>query len=374
GFYPEAMNNSFAALRIAEEVGDKNEIARAYNIIGKVYSRQGNSPKAIENYEKSIAIMNDLGNKDGMARAYNNIAIAHVNLEEYDKALKNYTMAYELMEEIGDMNSQADINSNIAEMHIKMGDYPQALEKSFASLKVFDSIGSSRGKGYAYFNIGTSYVNLHQIQEGKKWLQKSLVANKEVSSKEYIEDTYDGLAKADSIAGDFSSSLENYKMYIVYRDSLINEQNTRELTRTQMQYEFDKKEAIAQAEREKKDIRQRSIRNAYFAGLTGFLIFSIVLFRQRNKTKKEKERAERSETAKQQFLANMSHEIRTPMNAIIGMTNLTLETPLNAKQQNYLSGVKKASENLLYIINEILDFSKVEAGKLELEQLDFSIR
>src|SRR5690606_35713642 len=89
---------------------------------------------------------------------------------------------------------------------------------------------------------------------------------------------------------------------------------------------------------------------------------------------KQKERAEHSETAKQQFLANMSHEIRTPMNAIIGMTNLALETPFNKKQENYLTGVKKASENLLHIINDILDFSKVEAGKLELEQLHFSIR
>lgn len=83
---------------------------------------------------------------------------------------------------------------------------------------------------------------------------------------------------------------------------------------------------------------------------------------------------ERTQKYKEQFLANMSHEIRTPMNAILGMTNLVLDTPLHEKQRNYLNGIQKASDNLLHIINDILDYSKVEAGKLELEQIDFSLR
>ena len=101
------------------------------------------------------------------------------------------------------------------------------------------------------------------------------------------------------------------------------------------------------------------------------LIFNLIDVTELVTARKE---AQSADKAKNEFLANISHEIRTPMNGILGMTELALNTQMTTEQKDYIEGIKASSETLMTIINDVLDFSKIESNKIELEVIPFNLR
>jgi len=108
-------------------------------------------------------------------------------------------------------------------------------------------------------------------------------------------------------------------------------------------------------------------------GVSGFMKDITEMVKSRQEMILARQKAEMAEILQEQFLANMSHEIRTPMNGIIGMTGLLMQTPLEQHQQEYVQMIKQSSDNLLVLINDVLDLSKIKAGKISIEKIPFSL-
>ncbi len=299
GNYPEALKNFFSSLKIFEEIGNKYGIANNYNNIGIIYMDQRNYPEALKNFFASLEIFEKIGNKGGIAMNFNNIGLIYMNEGNYPEALKNYFGALKIYEEIGNKYGIANNYNNIGIIYSNQGNYPEALKNLFASLKIFEEIGDKSGIANIYNNIGETYTKIGDAQKGKEWLQRGLSLSKETGAKDFTKEAYLYLTSADSALGNFKSALENYKLYTIYKDSLFNEENTKKLTQSSMQYEFDKKQladslqnAQLRALAGEKLERQKIFTGVGAAIAFLFLGFSVVIFRNNKKLSAEKRKSE----------------------------------------------------------------------------------
>ena len=187
--------------------------------------------------------------------------------------------------------------------------------------------------------------------------------------------------------GNYKKAFEAYQKFISIKDTLWKFRNVQEVTRLELESNFTNESLKNKLEYTEKLNTEKSNRNIFIAfAIMAFTLVIALFYRVRFMRKTqlaleeknllieaEKERAKTSEKAKQQFLANMSHEIRTPMNAIKGMTDILLRRNPQKAQIAYLDAIKKSSASLLIIINDILDISKIESDKIELERIPFSL-
>ena len=208
-----------------EDLGDKSGIASSYNNIGGAYEKQGNYPKALENFSDCLKISQDIGDKNIIATSYNNLGIVY--------------------------DAQADI---IVLDKKKERDslFNNALVNHFEALKIRMEIGDKSGTATSYLNIGAINIKLKKFAESKKYLNDALLLSIEIGYKEIIGESYNFLSILDNEEGNFKKAYEDYKMYIVYRDSLVNEENLKKTVQMQTRYEFEKEQIIKEHEEELK--------------------------------------------------------------------------------------------------------------------------
>ncbi len=285
GNYPEALKTFLICFKIREETGDKKGIADCYSKIGMIYMLLGNYSESLKNHFAGLKIRTEINDKEDIANSINNIGNVYSNQANYAEALKYYLTFLKLSEEIGDKQGVAYAYSNIGEVNIVQKNYEEALKNNLASLKIAEELGEKYIIAGNYISIGILNIKLHKFEEAKKYLYDGLSLSKEMGNKDDIKRSYSGLSALDSVQGNFKEAYDDYKFYIIYRDSLINEEATKKTIQTQMNYEFEKKESLSKAESKK----QKLIIVFIGLGLLIVLVFAGFIFRSlriRNKQNK----------------------------------------------------------------------------------------
>lgn len=320
--------------KLVEQLQSKRSLGAYYINAGTYLLKIEDLDRAIEYTLKGIELCEEAGVKAFVGNGHSNVASFYAAQQKYELALEHYQKSFTIREEIGDRSITHLVG--LANIQNRQENYAQAVPYGVKALEIAEQTGA-----------------IYQIQEAAGVLYTS----------------YEGI-------GQYEKALALHKQFVSMRDSAKTEENQRASLQQEYEYEYDKQKALDDQAFEQAKTRQQYISGGIGLGLLVVALLALLLFQRLRSTRREKllievakDKAEQSERFKERFLANMSHEIRTPMHAISGMVNILKRNQHSEQQTPFLDAMGTSARNLLVILNDVLDLSKIEAGKLHIEQI-----
>ncbi len=388
GKYQEALNYFLKDLDFALHRRDAAAIGNAYNDLGCIYLYQFMPTNALRYLRLALQYAERTKDTRLAAHIYNNIGLSFNDTigvilhykENLDSSLLYFRKAVALYSETDEHYTRARVLGNMGDIFERQHLLDSALSYDRQAIYMHESVGiASTYMAAAYAQLGNLFLRIRHTDSAFHYLLLARDIDQRIGARRGLYYHYIDLSRAYAQSGDYKQAYEYLGLGASLHDSLYNVDKSRVFSEMETKYQTSKKEKEIAAQDQ--EIRQQRVVNYAVMGIAGVLcLVALIIYRNdRHKQRvnrelaKAKERAEASELLEKQFLANMSHEIRTPMNAVLGMTTLLLETTLTTKQRDYLEAIAASADNLLIIINDILDLSKLQAGKMELERIPFRL-
>ena len=329
GNIPEAAKIRYDYLKVIEHSGDKNAIVHATTQLALNYKDLGNNQEAMKYFKQGLQPAKEAGDKVEESFFHSNIADLYIASGNFTEAMNHYTAALQLAYQFKDVPVLADIHHGMGNLYQAQGNCTKALNYYLLAAGEFKSIANRKGLANLYAEMGIAYTRLKQYGLAKQSFTDAKALYDDMDSKIPMDIYYSGTALLDSATGNWKNAYQHYKQYIIARDSSFNKETLKKLVTSQMQYESDKKEAAIKAEQEKKDIVtleeikwQRNIRNAAFAVLALVLLFSGVVYRQRNKIAGEKKRSDLLLMDKELLLKEIHHRVKNNLEIVSSLLAL----------------------------------------------------
>ncbi len=370
------------SVKAKEQVGNQKDIASAYANIGNVFSDEKASGKAIEYLEKALKIRLGLpGGERSAIFTYNNLSVAYGGKGDTDKAIEYAQKGLELAESSGNKFLAAVLAGNISELLLKKGEVDIAISLAESSVKTLAELNRKANIVYPYTVLSMAWLKKGDPARALAANQQGYAIMEELKLGEPLAVYYENFANAYEALGDHKQAFFWLKKFMVLDDSLFNKEKISAIAEIETKFETEKKEAQLvkqQLELERQSGQKRTILISAIAAMLA-LGGGFQYFRNKQRIKqKETELAAQLEHAeaeklremndvKSTFFANISHEFRTPLTLIVSPLEQMMNGSFQGDFQKYYRIMHRNGKRLLDLVNQLLDLSKLESGKLKLQ-------
>lgn len=293
--YPKAIEYYLKAKKLFEETGDKKSIGVPLGNMGNVYMAQLDYDKALDCHFKSLSIARELNDKDWLEKTLGNIGAVYFNQKSYDKALDYFSKSEILAKELGDKQIQSHALGNMGSVYLSQNDYTKAKDYVKRSLKIAEELDDKKWIAINLANLGKLYTNSGEFKLAEDALKRGISICEQIKALSLTQDIELLISHLYKKRNMPRQALEHYKKHIAARDSINNEENQKAQIRAEMNYEFDKKEALLKEQQIKERLitaesrrRQQVVIWSVALGLILVISFSVFVFRALNITKKQK--------------------------------------------------------------------------------------
>jgi len=401
-----ALEYSLKSIEIAEALKDTVTILDSYNNIGILYENMERNDKALEFFNKMLDLIKS---NTSLKRIYHS---ALANIGYLSTLSGNYKLAHADLQKVLAYALSTNDNFSIEQTYNFLGLLYLKTNQPDSAFLAFNQSDHYAAKlddkktiALNSEQVGKIFYQQKQFSQAQNQFEKTIKLARENSFLKIEMEVCFYLASIDSVNQDFKMALGRYQNGVKLRDSLNSISNKKQIAELNIKHESIKKDqeisllknnTEIQVLTMKKQLLQRNLLFLILIIIVGFVAYVLysnkkiaaknnILLQNEEYLEKEvtirtaelltaKDKAEESDRLKSAFLANMSHEIRTPLNGILGFLELLDEKDLTQEdQENYFEIIRKSSDRLVYTINNIIDFSKIESGqmKLNLSEFDF---
>lgn len=265
GNLPEALQNFIISLKIADKIHDTLSIGRSYGNIGLVYIKQNNFELGKKYYLKLLDIAEKKKNKKLLSYAYSDLGNLNLHLNNYEKALQYFKASLVIKIDLKNKTRIAESYDDLGEIYVKTKQYLQAEESFKIALQLYLDDKNDDGKASALYYLANLYTITNKLNIAEKYLKESIQILEKARSKEGLRYCYECFYNLYLKKGNHKKALDFYQSFIIYRDSLLSEENISKTIQTEMQFEFDKKtvaDSIRNIEKQKVKDAEIAVTNA----------------------------------------------------------------------------------------------------------------